>query len=110
MGIRFAQASPIAASCPTAGGAGGAGGFTDTDDLVFEVDMTSSGGILGLAPLPVDSTELISPYVPTEEDCAEVPPDRCAVNRNVPKCPCLHLAHKRDVPRRVKDEDAILVL
>lgn len=86
--IRFAQASPIAASCPTA--VAGAGGFTDTDDLVFEVDTASSGGILGLAPLPVDSTELISPYVPTEEDCAEVPPDRCAVTTetcpNAPAC------------------------
>merc|ERR1712176_453519 len=50
--IRFAAGNLIGEPCPTGGGAT----FTDTDDLVFEVAMSSSsGGKLGLAPLPVDS-------------------------------------------------------
>ena len=67
-------------SCPNKGGL--IGTFTDTDDLVFAVDVTSSGGtlpssggLLGLAPLPVVSIKQISMWKPyctiiTSECCA----------------------------------------
>jgi len=71
-------------SCPTAGASGT---FSDTDDLIFPVDSTpsggtlsSSGGTLGLAPLPVDI-----PIAMVKVDCTKVPPSRCAVSNET--CP-----------------------
>jgi hypothetical protein len=76
-----------AKSCPTEGAS--IGTFTDTDDLVFAVDVTSSGGtlsssggLLGLAPLPVESLKTVSMWKP---DCTNIPPDRCAVTTET--CP-----------------------
>jgi len=67
-------------SCPNKGGS--IGTFTDTDDLVFAVDVTSSGGtlsssggLLGLSPLPVDSIKPISMWKP---DCTIITSERCA--------------------------------
>ena len=72
-------------SCPTEGASGT---FSDTDDLIFPVDITSSGGnlssfggtFLGLAPLPVDN-----PIAMVKVDCTKVPPNRCAVSSET--CP-----------------------
>jgi len=64
-------------SCPTEGASGT---FSDTDDLIFPVDTTSSGGILSLAPLPVDN-----PIPMIQIDCTAVPPERCAFSSKT--CP-----------------------
>ena len=62
----------------------GKGLFTDTDDLVFKVDMSSSGGMLGLAQLgPVDSVKPLP--MPAQPDCSTIPSDRCAAATEV--CP-----------------------
>merc|ERR1712032_754718 len=62
----------------------GKGKYTDTDDLAFKVDMSSSGGMLGLAQLgPVDSVKPLP--MPAQPDCSNLPPDRCASATEV--CP-----------------------
>ena len=73
--IRWAIESPTAKECQTS--LPGQGLFSDTDDLAFKVDMTSSGGTLGLAQLgPVD---IVKPLpLPAQPDCSKLPPDRCA--------------------------------
>ena len=74
----------VARSCPTEGASGT---FSDTDDLIFPVDITSSGGSLSLsggtldlAPLPVNN-----PIAMVKVDCTKVPPNRCAVSSET--CP-----------------------
>merc|ERR1712032_680108 len=62
----------------------GRGLFTDTDDLAFKIDMSSSGGTLGLAQLgPVDSVKPLP--MPAQTDCSTIPSDRCAAATEV--CP-----------------------
>ena len=70
--MRWSPETPNPLECPTSD----EGLFSDTDDLAFKVDITSSGGTLGLAQLdPVDSVETLP--LPAPRDCSTLPPDRC---------------------------------
>merc|ERR1711862_969547 len=62
--MRWSPETPNPLECPTSE----KGLFSDTDDLAFKVDMTSSGGMLGLAQLgPVDNVEPLP--LPAPRDC-----------------------------------------